>query len=338
MNSWPTIGISVLATSLLIGCGGGGGGGTASGSPTGAAISYKAVVTEGELVTFTVNTRALTYSYTIDQSAYGKTGATASGQLVANSDGSYAPSGISGGKIVVLESGLLKGYIKEDLNNDGVDETLPAMGISNPITSLADAVGTYNFISRQCGNTNCVNFYGTVTVNQDGSWHSCVGANLAANNPVCQSSANGTVSSFTSGHGSITVNGNVGGTMLIFKDPNTSQKVIMIDLNGGSNLGKGAIFGASQNLPASANGTWSYTHTNKTEGKVVVTGTSFTDSGVNGLGQAYGPINGTLSFNQPWSGFVTTSNGAVLLPAGSGFYAGYFGSNSSMSVGIRSAN
>jgi hypothetical protein len=280
----------------------------------------------------------LTYQYTINDSAYGKAGATASGQLVANSDGSYAPSGMSGGKIVVLESGLLKAYIKEDLNNDGIDETLPAMGISNPITSLADAVGTYNFISRQCGNTNCVNYYGTVVVNSDGSWRSCVGANLSANNPVCQSSVTGTVTSFSSGHGAININGNVGGTMLIFKDPNTSQKVIMIDLNGGSNLGKGAIFGASQNLPSSANGTWSYTHTNKTEGKVVVTGTSFTDSGVNGAGQSYGPSTGTLTFNQPWSGFVSTSNGAILLPAGSGFYAGYFGLNASMSVGIRSAN
>lgn len=324
--------LALLATTLLSACGGGGG----SGSPLGSVatpITFQSVATEGELVSYTVDTASLTYSYNIVESAYGKTGATGSGQLTRNLDGTYTPSGFTG-KIAVLESGLLLGAIYEDLNNDGTKEVVPVIGVSNPVNSIADAADTYNFVSRQCGVT-CTNYYGTVKVNTDGTWQSCVGANLAVQGYSCQSSMSGGTTNLSAGRATLTSNGVSAGSMLVFKDAASNQKVVLIDLNGATSLGKGAIFGASQSLPASADGNWSYLHTNGTIGAVNVTGTNFTDAGKTGSGVSYGPTAGTLTFNQPWNGFVTSSNGALILPAGSGFYAGYFGAYSSMSVGLK---
>lgn len=323
--------LSAASLALITACGGGGGGSANTGSTT--AISYQAVASEGELVSYSVDTTAMTYSYEILESAYGKKGATGSGQLTRNSDGTYTPSGFNG-KVAVLQSGLLLGAIYEDLNNDGVRDVVPVIGMSNPVNSLAEAVGVYNFISRQCG-TRCTNYYGTAKVNSDGTWTSCVGANLSAPSYTCQASAGGGVTSMNAGRATLTLNGISAGSMLIFKDPSTSQKAILLDLNGRTGLGKGAIFGASQSLPASADGDWTYLHTNATRGTVTVAGNTYTDSGRLSNGSTYGPSRGSFTRDQPWSGFVTTEDGAIFMTAGSGLYAGYFGSNNSMSVGVK---
>ena len=323
--------LSTLTASILIACGGGGGNsGTAS---TSSGTTFQAVASEGELVTYTVDTQALTYSYQIIESAYGKTGATGSGQLTRNTDGTYKPSGFNG-KVAVLDSGLLLGAIYEDLNSDGTKEIIPIIGMSNPVTSLAEAADTYNFISRQCG-TSCTNYYGTVKVNSDGTWTSCVGANLAATNYSCQDSASGAVTGISSGRATLTLNGAAGGSILIFRDPTTNQKAVLLDLNGKTGLGKGAIFAASQSLPSSADGNWTYLHTNGTNGVVTVNGTTFTDSGKFSNGATYGPFPGSFTLNAPWNGFITTASGAIIMPTGSGLYAGYFGPSSSMSIGVK---
>jgi hypothetical protein len=324
--------IAVVATTLISACGGGGG----SSAPLSNAANpttFQSIATEGELVSYTVDTSSLTYSYNIVESAYGKAGATGSGQLTRNLDGTYTPSGFTG-KIAVLESGLLLGAIHEDLNNDGTKEVVPVIGVSNPVNSSAEAADTYNFVSRQCS-SGCTNYYGTIKVNADGTWQSCVGANLAVQGYSCQSSTTGGTTNLSAGRATLTFNGVNAGSMLVFKDAASNQKVMLLDLNGATNLGKGAIFGASQSMPASADGTWTYLHTNGTSGSVNVTGTNFTDAGKTASGVSYGPVTGSLTFNQPWNGLVTTSAGAVILPAGSGFYAGYFGTHSSMSVGLK---
>lgn len=331
----------IVAT--LTACGGGGGNDTVvttenkltstqAGNTTSNPITYQAVATEGELISYTVDTTALTYSYRIVESAYNKTGATGSGQLTRNSDGTYTPSGFNG-KVSILESGLLLGAIYEDLNNDRVREMVPIIGVSNPITTTADAAGVYNFISRQCG-TVCTNDYGTVKVLADGSWTSCVLGNLSAVNYSCQSSASGTITSFTSGRATLMHNGISAGSMLIFKDAGTGQKVVLLDLNGQSSLGKGAIFAASQSLPSSADGDWTYLHTNGTNGVVRVTGTTFTDTGKTAYGTNYNSP-GSFTRDQPWNGFIRTASGATIMPAGSGLYAGYFGATGSMSIGVK---
>jgi hypothetical protein len=182
--------LSVLAAVGLTACGGGGAGPDTSAGNSSTAVTFQAVATEGELVSYAVDTTALTYSYRIEESAYGLTGRTGSGTLTRNADGTYTPSGFAG-KLALLDNGLLLGSLYEDLNNDSVPEVVPVIGISNPVNSLAEAVGVYNFISRQCTGSSCTNYYGTLQVKDDSTWVSCVEGNLSALVPNCQSSLSG---------------------------------------------------------------------------------------------------------------------------------------------------
>ncbi len=317
--------IALIAVTSFSGCGGGGGGSSKTSS------TFQSVATEGELIAYTVDTTALTYSYQITESAYGKTGATGSGSLSRNSDGSYTPSGING-KIVIQDSGLLLGAIYEDLDGNGTRDVIPVLGMSNPISSLADAADTYNFVSRQCS-TTCSNFYGTMKLNSDGTWTSCIAGNLSADGYSCTSSVSGDTGTFTSGRATIRVGGVTGGSLLIFKDPTTNQKAIILDFNGATSLGKGGLFAGSQTLPASANGNWTYTNTLGERGVVTVTGTDFTDIGINRSGSAYS-LTGSFTRDQPWNGFVTTDSGSIVLTASSGIFASYYGP-AGISIGIK---
>jgi len=317
--------IALIAVTSFSGCGGGGGGSSKTSS------TFQSVATEGELIAYTVDTTALTYSYQITESAYGKTGATGSGSLSRNSDGSYTPSGING-KIVIQDSGLLLGAIYEDLDGNGTRDVIPVLGMSNPISSLADAADTYNFVSRQCS-TTCSNFYGTMKLNSDGTWTSCVAGNLSAVGYSCTSSVSGDTGTFTSGRATIRVGGVTGGSLLIFKDPTTNQKAIILDFNGATSLGKGGLFAGSQTLPASANGNWAYTNTLGARGVLTVTGTDFTDIGINRSGSAYS-LTGSFTRDQPWNGFVTTDSGSIVLTASSGIFASYYGP-AGISIGIK---
>lgn len=326
--------LSAMAVASLVACGGGGGGTTEASTNT----SYQSVATAGELISYSVDRTKLTYSYTITESAYGKTGTTGSGTLTLNSDGTYTPSGFANGRIKILDNGLLVGAIYEDLNGDSVKEIIPVLGISDPVTSAADAAGIYNFVSRQCVASGCISAYGTLKVNNDGSWQSCEDGNLAVTptTPACSTTTSGTVSAFTSGKGDVLVGGVKAGTMLIFKD-SANQKVILLDLNGNvPTLGKGAFFASSQGFPSSTDGTWHYTTTAGSRGTIVVTGNTFVDQGINNFGNSFGPYNYTLQFNQPWSGLGRTTTGNTIgILAGAGMFAAFNGRGNYISIGIR---
>ena len=330
------LGLALSVFLSLLACGGGGGGSGSLGASTN--IGYQSVATAGELVSYSVDKTNLTYSYTISESAYGKTGSNGSGTLTLNADGTYTPSGFTNGRIKILENGLLVGAIYEDLNGDSVKEIIPVLGISNPVTSAVDAAGVYNFVSRQCVVAGCISTYGTLKVNDDGSWQSCEEGNLAVTpaNPACSSSISGTVSAFVSGKGDVMVGSVRAGTMLIFKD-SSNQKVILLDLNGNEpTLGKGAFFASSQGFPTSTDGTWHYSTTLGSRGAVVLTGNTFVDRGTNSLGNSYGPYNYTVQFDQPWTGFGRTTTGnTVGILAGAGMFAAFNGRGNYISVGVR---
>jgi hypothetical protein len=321
--------IAAAVSIVVASCGGGGG----ANDQLSASTTYTAAAAAGELVRYTLNTAAGTYSYTITESAYGLTGRQGSGTLTKNSDGTYSPSGFSG-RIAVLESGLVLGAIAEDFNNDGTTEVTPFIGASNLVTTAADAAGVYNFISRQCASfDSCANEYGTIKVETSGAWTSCAKGNLSDSTPSCLQSVTGNVGSFESGTAKITLGNSIttAGTMFIFKDVTNRQKALILDLNGQSALGTGAVFAATQELPSSADGRWFYTHSNGYSGYVDVESTNYTDHIVS----ANQTNSGSFTLNQPWNGFVTTGFGAILMPTGSGLYAGYFPNEGSMSVGLR---
>ena len=317
-----------LIASLLSACGGGG----SANSISSQSVTYTAAASAGELVKYIVDTTKLTYAYEITQSAYGLEGKTGTGTLTKNADGSYRLSGIENGSIVILESGLMLGSVAIDLNTDGTDEVVPVLGAAQTVDSTQDAAGTYNYISRRSVGGNWSNDYGTIQIKPDGSWTGCSETNLGDSNASCANPVGGITSPFTAGLSKVYVGDATtpAGTIFLFKDNTTGQKALFLDLNGATSLGTGAIFGATQQLPSSVNGRWHYLHNNGLRGYVDVNGTSFTDHLL-----GYPQTSGTFTQNSPWTGLATTSDGFVLMPTGSGMYAGYFGVDKTISIGIR---
>lgn len=249
-----------------------------------------------------------------------------------------------GSKVATSSNGLMLGTIYEDFTGDGIKKISPLLAINtksaNPVTSLADASDYYNFIAQQCQNspgTACTRFYGTVGVLETGEWELCVDGNLADDNPVCDPtfSGSGKVLDFANGKGTLALqNGSAlskAGTFKVFYDKTSGGKVVLLDLNGSTRLGRGGVYAASQvdtpdTAPASV---WTYVQTDGNKGTIAITPDGrYTDTRAPG-------VTRTLQANQPWAGFVTTSNGLIVLPAGSGLFAAYASRNLPMSIGIK---
>lgn len=137
-----------ISALLLASCGGGGGGSATVSMPT-VQKTYVASATAGEVLSYTVDTLARTYSYEIIHSAYGLTGQRGNGTLTANSDGTYSPSESPSSKVLPLNNGLLLGAVS--LNMNGNTRSVPILGMSDPATAASDIAGTYNYITVQCG-------------------------------------------------------------------------------------------------------------------------------------------------------------------------------------------
>ncbi len=73
----------IVSAFLLSSCGGGGGGGSTA-STASTAVSYKSVAQMGELISYTLDTSNLSYSYRIEKSAFGLEGRTFTGTLTLN--------------------------------------------------------------------------------------------------------------------------------------------------------------------------------------------------------------------------------------------------------------
>jgi len=298
----------LAASALLASCGGGG--------SSGAATPYTAVAMAGELLTYTVDPVALTYSYTITESQFGLTGKTGSGTLVRNADGSYSPSGIPNARIVILPDGLLLGAVRDRFGAAVV--TVPIIGLSNPVSSVGALAATYNYMRRGCLNAVCATAVGTFVIAADGTWSSCPGATLAAG-PCPSGGRTGTLVSLGNGQFQV-MEGTVNiGTAVGFNS--AGQNVLLIDLKdlrvGG--LGIGLVVGSQQATltPAQTDGTW-IAGTSAGDWAVFTTsGTSITVTNVDGL-----PVNvaGSFTANAPWLGMATTNAGAMGFLAGNGVY------------------
>jgi hypothetical protein len=304
----------------LAACGGGGGGGSSS---SGFSQTYTASAAAGEVLSYTVDTTNLKYSYTITQSSYGCEVATAachtgSGTLTKNTDGSYTPSGSPSSKIHALQNGLVVGSILMNLN--GTNVTVPIIGVSNPITTTSEIAGTYNFMSLQCNGTSyafCNTSQGTTTVNASGNYTTCVDDDLSNPNPNCTNTTVGLITplgggvwKFQSSNPAISANTNY---FLAFKAPN-GQKVALVDFNDPVVYGYGqAIMSTQAATTASGNsGNYVYSSNRGTSGLVTVNPNSTTSNG-----QA-------ITQNAPWNGIATITGGSYGtgygLLAGNGVY------------------
>jgi len=333
----------VLVVASLIGCGGGGGGGA---DGAGFSESYVSSAAAGEVISFDVNTSLSTYTYRILKSSYGiPIQQTGSGTLTSrNSDGSYnisisSDGFVKSGTLLPIKSGLLSGSVSIDFGGGDGPQITPIFGVSNPVTSLAQLAGTYNWIDVRCdnpsyglmnraGNTKgCNSDYGTITVDANGNYFTCLRANLTTDS-ICASgiykspgivSISSTPGVFnylrTSQAGERAV-GSSSGSFTAFVAPN-GQKVAFIDLND-TQYGYGQMIMSTQTpfVSGEANGDWSYKSNFGTGGSISVNGLNYTNNGSPGV----------LTANSPWEGFLSWaeqsgggSTGHAIM-AGSGVY------------------
>lgn len=305
---------SILLFAVVIsGCGGGGGGGSA---PVSASTNFTAVAMAGELLTYSLNTTSLTYSYTITESQFGLTGKSGSGTLVRNSDGSYSPAGIGNVKLVILPNGLLLGGIRENLN--GTPTTIPIIGMSNPVADISAAAGTYNAVQRSCLAGVCSSAFGTFQISAAGTWISCPSGNLTTG---CLGSMNsGTLNSLGGGRWQVMSGGADIGTAIGLNSG--GQNVVILDLKDtrAGGFGVGLLVGSSQQSVSATqtNGTWVAAATTGDWATFSASGNQITFLTIDGL-----PSNATtmLTIDSPWTGFATTASGGHGLLAGTGVYA-----------------
>ena len=304
--SWMLVALGAALSS----CGGGGGEGSA------AATQYTSVAMAGELLTYTIDPVALTYSYTITESQFGLTGKTGSGTLVRNLDGSYSPSGIPNARIVILPNGLLLGAVRERFGTAVV--TVPIVGLSNPARSAASLAATYNYMHRGCLSAACVTAIGTFAIAADGTWSSCPGGNLAAA-PCASGGRSGTLVSLGNGLFQVMEGTANVGTAIGFDS--AGQNVLLIDLKdvrvGG--LGIGVVVGSQQATltAAQTDGTWVAGTSAGDWALFTASGTTITVTNVDGV-----PVNvaGSFTANAPWQGMATTNAGGIGFLAGNGVY------------------
>jgi len=189
-----TLAMSVMA--LLTSCGGDGGG------STGFTQNYVSSASQGEVISYSVNTTAMTYEYKVIRSQYGCEVPTSdchsgSGTLTQNSDGTYTPSGSKDSRIFALQNGLLVGTVKL-----GSMPATPLIGIPNPIDTAEKLAGNYNYNSVQCPAksnglmTGCSGRHGSLNITAVNpttvSYKICVSADIENPTRQCSTDSTGT--------------------------------------------------------------------------------------------------------------------------------------------------
>ncbi|MDH4061505.1 MAG: hypothetical protein OEU94_11905 [Aquincola sp.] len=303
------LGLFSIALALVAAsCGGGG--------SSAAGTTYSSVAMAGELIDYTIDTTALTYSYTITESQFGLTGTTGSGTLVRNGDGSYSPSGVPNARVVVLPNGLLLSAVRERFGSAAV--TVPIIGLSNPVTTVDAIAGNYNYIHRNCLLSVCGADHGTFQIAAGGTWTSCAGDDIA--DGMCSgTSASGTLEPLGNGRWRVMDGSTNIGTALGFAS--AGQNVILLDLKdvrpGG--FGVGMLVGGQQvtMTTAQTDGTWIAGTSAGHWGVFTASGSTITLNLLDGVPVS---IPTTFTANAPWTGMATTGAGGVGFLAGAGVY------------------
>jgi hypothetical protein len=295
---------------LLVSCGGG------SSSPDASTTRFTAVAMAGELLDYTIDTTNLTYTYTITESQFGLSGKTGSGTLVRNGDGSYSPSGVPNARVVVLPNGLLLGAVRERFGAAVI--TVPIIGLSSPVTTLAAIAADYNYIHRNCRLAICGASHGTFRIDATGTWMSCRDGNIASGS-CSGSSASGTLEPLGNGLWRVMDGSTNIGTAIGFASG--GQNVVVLDLKdvrpGG--FGVGMLVGGEQTplTPAQTDGTWIAGTSGGHWAVFTIGGATITLNRLDGLAVN---LQTTFTANAPWTGLATTAAGGVGFLAGTGVY------------------
>ena len=331
---FPFVFLAVLAA-----CGGGGGGGSSASSQTPVIQkTYVSSATAGEVLKYSVDTVAKTYSYEILQSAYNLAGTKGNGTLSYNGDGTYSPSESPSSKIIPLKNGLLLGNVKLLMN--GASKDVPIIGMESPATTADGIAGTYNFVSLQCNNqsfgiyTACGTAYGSVKVTKStdttASFTSCTSGDI--DSTCTGTTTTGTLNYDANGVWKVKANNSSNFNYLVaFTSPN-GQKVGWIDFNDPTVFKYGqALISEKKVITSGAGIDGNYFYKNTLGG----TGSVSLSSNTSTL-QVKTTSGVVATANQPWDGFAKSTTGFGLM-AGNGVYV-YMDpsvSNSYYEIGIQ---
>jgi hypothetical protein len=316
---------------------------TSGSSMPGFSQTYNASAGAGEALQLSVNTASLTYSYTVVGTSYATLGVTVgqsgTGNLTDNGNGTFTvglsnDGFITSGKVFPIQNGLLVGHVV--ISNLGTHK-IPVFGMSNPITSIAQLVGNYNYQGFGCalrsggdvlGAFACLSHYGTVTIGNTGpttdNFIKCKSGNsIIASGVACSATQAGTISAgltAASGVFDLYVTGTTHiGWLFAFIAPN-SQVVAVIDHDDTSNLefGHTVLSTYASSVPGAANGNYFVKNNLGVEHFVTISGVSITST-------LHPGVNGTLTFDLPWAGLTQyniAASGVVLAASGVAMTAG----------------
>lgn len=296
-------------------------------SSSGFSQTFTSSASIGELVNFTIDTSNNTYSYTVTQSSFGLTGTTASGTLIANSDGSYSPLTQKYSRIYALKNGLLVGSINLTINGSSVN--VPIYGTSSPIASLASIAGTYNYISSSCANntsgSGCgTTSYGTIKIDINGNYTQCVRTNITSS-PLC-SDTTGTLNYLGSGVWNYQRSGSSNTNYFLGFNSSNGQNVLIIDLNDSGGYGYGQAIASTQSTldtTGTNDGTW-FLQTNKSQsGVTTVNGTAYSTVNYYSDGRTSDTDTGIITPDSPWTGMFTntgTTGTGIGIMSGTGLF------------------
>jgi hypothetical protein len=213
---------------------------------------------------------------------------------------------------------LLLGAVRENFGAGVI--TVPIIGMSNPVSTIAALAATYNYMHRGCLSAVCATDTGTFVIAADGTWSSCPSANLAAGNcPAGGGGRAGTLVSLGNGQWQVMEGTANVGTAIGFNS--AGQNVLLIDLRDlrAGGLGIGLVVGSQQATltPAQTDGIWIAGTSNGNWAVFTASGSTITVTNVDGV-----PVNVTGSFtgNSPWQGMATTNAGGMGFLAGNGVY------------------
>ncbi len=322
-----TIFLILTASFLLIGgCGGGGEDNNGTTTPTNGeetvtSKKFNSSGSLGELLTYTIDTTVMTYSYDIVESEFGLEGTLHSDTLVGYLDGMYSPSDDPDVGLILLPNILLVGGV--DVTVDGVETFMLFAGVPALDTGYykpAEISGIYNYIVFECDDPLedgvCISgyrsYYGTFEIGEFGRWSACGEGDLGdvISNPCSGEIMTGNWTDEGDGIISITYGGTeIGKAMLL--PSGAGGKVMVIDYKDRQDAGPGSLIGVKQQDIGGEDLSGKY-HFNGDDGgygDIDVDNVTDTYSGsYTGPDGSQQTTSGTLDRNFPWEGWLTSDN------------------------------
>jgi len=321
----------ILASSLfLMGCGENGEDSTTSttggdsttpttGEETVTAKEFNSSGSLGELLTYTIDTTAMTYSYEIVESEFGLEGTSGSGTLVPNQDGTYSPSDDRDIHLTLLPNTLIVGGA--DITVGDVDTFMLFAGVPALETGYtpAEIAGIYNYVVFECDDpldggvctSGYRSYYGTFEIVKLNTWQACSQGNLSdEENVLCIGGImNGSWED--EGDGVISIKygfTEIGKAMLL--PSSAGGKVIVIDYKDRQDAGPGILVGVKQQdiSGEDLSGKYHYNSDDGGYGDVEVFDDDTYSGSYTGPDGSEQTTRGNLDANSPWEGWLTADN------------------------------